>query len=56
MPASTNNVPGSAGVHHALAPDRYRGPWGYDDPAAGAKYAADVRELIGFATPVASPH
>ena len=45
------NVPSTAGVHHALAPDRYRGPWGYGDPEAGAKYAADVRELIGFATP-----
>jgi alanine-glyoxylate transaminase/(R)-3-amino-2-methylpropionate-pyruvate transaminase len=45
------NVPSAAGVHHALAPDRYRGPWGYDDPDAGQKYAADVRELIGFATP-----
>jgi alanine-glyoxylate transaminase/(R)-3-amino-2-methylpropionate-pyruvate transaminase len=44
-------VAAPAGVHHALAPDRYRGPWGYDDPAAGAKYAADVRDLIGFATP-----
>jgi alanine-glyoxylate transaminase / (R)-3-amino-2-methylpropionate-pyruvate transaminase len=45
------NVPHSFGVHHALAPDPYRGPWGHDDPAAGQKYAADVRELIGFATP-----
>jgi alanine-glyoxylate transaminase/(R)-3-amino-2-methylpropionate-pyruvate transaminase len=45
------NVALPGGVHHALAPDRYRGPWGYDDPAAGAKYAADVRDLIGFATP-----
>jgi len=45
------NVPHSFGAHHALAPDPYRGPWGHDDPEAGAKYAADVRELIGFATP-----
>ena len=45
------NVPHSFGVHHALAPDPYRGPWGHDDPMAGAKYAADVRELINFATP-----
>jgi alanine-glyoxylate transaminase/(R)-3-amino-2-methylpropionate-pyruvate transaminase len=44
------NVPHSFGVHHALAPDRYRGPWGYDDADAGKKYAADVRDLIGFAT------
>ncbi len=45
------NVPHSFGVHHALAPDPYRGPWGHDDPLAGSKYAADVRELISFATP-----
>jgi alanine-glyoxylate transaminase/(R)-3-amino-2-methylpropionate-pyruvate transaminase len=45
------NVPHSFGVHHALAPDPYRGPWGHDDPLAGRKYAADVRELISFATP-----
>ncbi|MES2706443.1 MAG: aminotransferase class III-fold pyridoxal phosphate-dependent enzyme [Verrucomicrobiota bacterium] len=44
------NVPHSFGVHHALAPDPYRGPWGHDDRQAGAKYAADVRELISFAT------
>jgi alanine-glyoxylate transaminase/(R)-3-amino-2-methylpropionate-pyruvate transaminase len=44
------NVPHSFGVHHALAPDRFRGPWGYDDADAGKKYAADVRDLIGFAT------
>jgi alanine-glyoxylate transaminase/(R)-3-amino-2-methylpropionate-pyruvate transaminase len=45
------NVPHAIGVHHALAPDRYRGPWGYDDADAGKKYANDVRDLIGFATP-----
>ena len=45
------NVPHSFGVHHALAPDSYRGPWGHDDPLAAQKYAADVRELIGYATP-----
>lgn len=45
------NVPPPAGVHHALAPDRYRGPWGYDDVSAGAKYAADVHDVIQFATP-----
>lgn len=45
------NVPPPAGVHHALAPDRFRGPWGYDDAAAGAKYANDVREVIQYATP-----
>ena len=45
------NVPHSFGVHHALAPDPYRGPWGYSDHDAGRKYAADVSELIAFATP-----
>lgn len=45
------NVPHSFGVHHALAPDPYRGPWSKEDPAAAVKYAADVRELIGYATP-----
>ena len=44
------NVPHSFGVHHALFPDRLRGPWGYDDPDAGRKYAADVQNLIEFGT------
>lgn len=45
------NVPHSFGVHHALAPYPYRGLYGYDDPDAGRKYAADVKDLIQFATP-----
>ncbi len=45
------NVPQGAGVHHALCPDRYRGAWGYDDPQAGQKYAADVADLVRFSTP-----
>lgn len=45
------NAPHSFGVHHALAPDRYRGPWGYDDADAGRKYAGDVKDVIQFATP-----
>ena len=45
------NVPHSFGVHHAAVPDPYRGPYGRNDPAAGKKYAADVRQLIEFATP-----
>jgi alanine-glyoxylate transaminase/(R)-3-amino-2-methylpropionate-pyruvate transaminase len=44
------NVPHSFGVHHAIAPDPYRGAWGRDDPAAGKNYAADVKSLIDFAT------
>ncbi|MGB8368138.1 MAG: aspartate aminotransferase family protein [Limisphaerales bacterium] len=45
------NVPHSFGVHHALAPYQYRGPFGYDDPEAGRKYADDVKSLIDYATP-----
>ena len=45
------NVPHSFGVHHAIFPDRLRGPYGYDDPQAGPKYAADVQNLIEFGTP-----
>ena len=45
------NVPHSFGVHHALAPYQYRGPFGYDDADAGRKYANDVKELIDYATP-----
>jgi alanine-glyoxylate transaminase/(R)-3-amino-2-methylpropionate-pyruvate transaminase len=44
-------VPHSFGVHHALAPYPYRGPFGYDDPDAGRKYADDVKNLIDYATP-----
>ncbi len=45
------NTPHSFGVHHAIAPYPYRGPFGYDDPEAGRKYADDVKDLIGYATP-----
>ena len=45
------NVPHSFGVHHAIAADPYRGPHGRTDPDAGKKYAADVKQLIDFATP-----
>jgi alanine-glyoxylate transaminase/(R)-3-amino-2-methylpropionate-pyruvate transaminase len=45
------NVPHSFGVHHALAPYPYRGPFGYDDPDAGRKYADDVKSLIDYASP-----
>jgi alanine-glyoxylate transaminase/(R)-3-amino-2-methylpropionate-pyruvate transaminase len=44
------NVPHSFGVHHATAPDPYRGAWGRDDPNAGEHYAADVKSLIDHAT------
>jgi alanine-glyoxylate transaminase/(R)-3-amino-2-methylpropionate-pyruvate transaminase len=45
------NYPHSFGVHHALNPDPYRGPWGHDDPKAGEKYAAEIKNLIDYATP-----
>lgn len=45
------NTPHSFGVHHAAAPYPYRGPYGYDDPDAGRKYADDVKNLIDYATP-----
>lgn len=45
------NYAHSFGVHHALAPDRYRGPHGYDDKDAGKHYAWDIQDLIRFATP-----
>src|SRR6266446_5735832 len=44
------NVPHSFGVHHAMAPDPYRGLWGRDDDAAGKKYADDVKNLIDYGT------
>jgi alanine-glyoxylate transaminase / (R)-3-amino-2-methylpropionate-pyruvate transaminase len=44
------NVPHSFGVHHAIAPDPYRGPFGNDDPDSGSKYAADVKSVIDYAT------
>jgi alanine-glyoxylate transaminase/(R)-3-amino-2-methylpropionate-pyruvate transaminase len=45
------NVPHSYGVHHAVFPDLFRGPHGHNDPDAGKKYAADVKQLIDFASP-----
>ena len=44
------NVPHSFGVHHAIAPDPYRGPYGRNDPEAGKKYAADVKQVIDYTT------
>lgn len=45
------NQPQGLGVQFAMTPNRYRGLFGYDDPQAGAKYAADVKNLIEFGTP-----
>jgi len=44
------NVPHNFGVQHAVMPDTYRGDYGRNDPDAGRKYAADVRNLIQFGT------
>ena len=44
------NYPHSFGVHHAVVADPYHGPWGRDDPDAGAKYAADIQSVIRHAT------
>ncbi|MFL6514857.1 MAG: aspartate aminotransferase family protein [Chthoniobacterales bacterium] len=44
------NVPHSFGVHHAIAPDPYRGLWGREDAEAGTKYAADVKNLLDYGT------
>lgn len=47
-----------AGTHEVEMPDRYRGRFGYGDPDAGSKYAADVQrvtdELTASATPPAA--
>jgi 4-aminobutyrate aminotransferase-like enzyme/Ser/Thr protein kinase RdoA (MazF antagonist) len=41
--------PGGAGTpehtHEVMTPNRFRGPFGYDDPQAGAHYAADVARV-----------
>ncbi len=42
--------PHGFGVKHVKCPDRYRGPYGYDDPEAGAKYAAEVEDVLRHAT------
>lgn len=44
-------VPQGFGIHHAKTPDMYRGPFGYDDPDAGKKYAEEVADVIRFETP-----
>ncbi len=44
------NVPHSFGVHHAVAPDTYRGQYGRDNPDAGKLYAGDVKQVIDYTT------
>jgi alanine-glyoxylate transaminase/(R)-3-amino-2-methylpropionate-pyruvate transaminase len=43
-------TPQGLGIHHAVNPDRFRGPYGYDDPDSASKYAWDVKNLIETAT------
>ena len=43
------NTPHSFGVHHAVAPDLYRGRW--TDADSGPRYAEEIQSLIQFATP-----
>jgi 4-aminobutyrate aminotransferase-like enzyme len=33
-------------IHKAVSPDLYRGPYRYNDPQAGEKYAADVLQIL----------
>jgi alanine-glyoxylate transaminase/(R)-3-amino-2-methylpropionate-pyruvate transaminase len=42
--------PHGFGVKHVKAPDRYRGPYGYDDADAAEKYAAEVEDVLLYAT------
>ena len=52
MGVSPNRYKGPGGrgapptTHEIPTPDRYRGPYRYDDPEAGAKYAADARAVF----------
>lgn len=43
------NVPHNHGIHHAVAPDLYRGRW--TSPDSGPQYADEIRQVIDFATP-----
>jgi len=42
--------PHGFGIKHVRCPDRFRGPHGYDDPEAGARYAEEVAEAIRYET------
>lgn len=51
--------PGGAGApattHEVVMPDRYRGPFGYDDADAGAKYAAQAASVFDRMTRMGRP-
>ena len=44
------NIPPMPGFQHARAPHPLRGGVPYDDPQAGEKYAAEIKELIRYGT------
>jgi len=44
------NQPQGFGIHHALCPNTYRGPYGPQEPDVAHKYAADVADLIRSST------
>lgn len=43
------NLPHNFGIHHAVAPDLYRGRW--LDQDSGPLYAREISEVIDYATP-----
>lgn len=53
------NGPGGDGppptTHAVLRPDRYRGPYGYDDSDAGSSYASDVEAVAQRLTDLGEP-
>jgi alanine-glyoxylate transaminase/(R)-3-amino-2-methylpropionate-pyruvate transaminase len=38
-------------IKHVQNPNQYRGPFKYNDPEAGAKYANEVKDVIEHSTP-----
>jgi alanine-glyoxylate transaminase/(R)-3-amino-2-methylpropionate-pyruvate transaminase len=44
------NVPAGLGVHHAIAPDPYRGYFSGTDASVGKQYADDVKQVIQYST------
>ncbi len=50
------NQPQGFGIHHAVCPNTYRGPYGPDEPDVAQKYASDVADIIRFSTSGARTH
>ncbi|ELR23649.1 alanineglyoxylate aminotransferase [Acanthamoeba castellanii str. Neff] len=44
------NQPQGFGIHHAVCPNTYRGPYGPDEPDVAQKYASDVADIIRSST------